>query len=163
MEPMTRTNLLGSNGIVTLDLNPVFAKQEGAVGMWDTAHADATVVHRLTELPWPFADETFDRIFCFHRIERVPPWQVLDVLNECWRILRANGALVLSVAYAGSPACRQDPTFVKGWTEHTAKYFAYTEPAWKAYQPNPWTIEANAWSENQDIQAVLRKLVLPPA
>ena len=161
--PYLRKDLLGSNGIVTLDLNPLFARQEGAVGMWDTAREGVQVAHILTVTPWPFADDLFDRIFCFHRIERVPPWQIVAVMDECWRVLRPKGALILSVAYAGSGSCRQDPTFVKGWTENTAKYFAYTEPAWQIYQPKPWTIEANAWNESQNLEIVLRKLVLPPA
>jgi SAM-dependent methyltransferase len=158
-----RKDLLESNGIVTLDLNPVFAKQEGAVSMWDTPREGEGIIHAITDYPWPFVAEVFDRVFCFHRIERVPPWEVMSVMNECWRVLRPKGALILSVAYAGSPSCRQDPTFVKGWTENTAKYFAYTEPAWQIYKPSPWTIEANAWNETQNLEIVLRKLVLPPA
>jgi SAM-dependent methyltransferase len=52
----------------------------------DVAYLDAA-------RPFPFADQTFDYVYCEHMIEHIPWRRGLALLRECRRVLKPGGAL----------------------------------------------------------------------
>lgn len=59
-------------------------------------HPELDVIFDVTG-PFPFADYTFDTVFCCSVLEHVPePW---NALQEMWRVLRPKGVLILSVPF----------------------------------------------------------------
>jgi SAM-dependent methyltransferase len=68
-----------------------------------------TVGHDLNVLPWPWADESYDRIVARAVFEHLEI-DMLASLNECWRILRPGGLVYVKVAYWDSEIAHEDPT-----------------------------------------------------
>lgn len=50
----------------------------------------------ITKLPYPWAPETFHKVYLFHTIEHIPAEKHPGILVEIRRILRPNGHLVIS-------------------------------------------------------------------
>jgi predicted SAM-dependent methyltransferase len=51
----------------------------------------------LAEFPWPFEDNEFDGLLLSHYLEHTDAIEGLKVMQECRRILKPNGHLVVSV------------------------------------------------------------------
>ena len=49
----------------------------------------------VTKPPWPVDSESFDKVLAFHIIEHIEIEQVNSFLQECWRVLVMNGALIM--------------------------------------------------------------------
>lgn len=83
---------------------------QGAVNHDRVRHHDyVDVTHDLDVLPWPWSDESFDRIVALDVMEHLK----LDVqqwLDECWRILLPDGVLVLRLPAWDHPVSHRDPT-----------------------------------------------------
>jgi len=63
----------------------------------------------LNEMPWPWADNSFDLIVAravFEHLDR----DLVRSLNECWRILRTGGRLSIKLPYWQADAAYEDPT-----------------------------------------------------
>lgn len=45
--------------------------------------------------PLPYADSAVESIYAGHFLEHLPPWDVLPLLRECYRILTSSGTLTL--------------------------------------------------------------------
>ena len=83
---------------------------EGAVNHDRIKHRKyVDVAHDLNELPWPWADESFDRIVALAVLEHVEP-DLVATLDECWRILRKGGRVQLKLPYWNSEISHRDPT-----------------------------------------------------
>ena len=67
------------------------------------------VAHDLDFLPWPWADDSFDRIAALAVFEHLDIDLVL-ALNQCHRILRPGGELVLKLPLWDSERAHDDPT-----------------------------------------------------
>ena len=68
-----------------------------------------TVAHNLSQLPWPWEDNSFDRIVARAVLEHLDIDLIASV-NECWRILRPKGILYLKLPFWNSDLAHQDPT-----------------------------------------------------
>lgn len=68
-----------------------------------------TVGHDLNMLPWPWEDESFDRIVARAVFEHLDI-DLVASLDECWRILRPGGYVYLKLPYWHSDIAHQDPT-----------------------------------------------------
>lgn len=77
----------------TLDINPA---------------SKATVIHDLSEFPYPFEDNTFDYVVAEHVLEHLRP--VLPVLDELHRIIKPTGQLRIEVPHYTSFHYWTDPT-----------------------------------------------------
>jgi len=67
------------------------------------------VVWDLNDLPWPWADESFDMIVACAVLEHLRI-NLIESVNECWRILRKNGTLHMKLPYWNSANSYRDPT-----------------------------------------------------
>jgi SAM-dependent methyltransferase len=91
-----------------LDIGCGPRKIPGAVGMDLLPLPGVDVVADLAA-PWPFPDDAFDAITANHVLEHVP--DVVHVMNEAWRVLRAGGTLTARGPHFSSPELVwSDPT-----------------------------------------------------
>ena len=95
----------------------------------------------LNDLPWPWADESFDQIAAIAVLEHLRI-NLIESVNECWRILRPNGVLVMKLPHWNHEHTYMDPThywrFSVGTptifdpeTEYGNAYAFYTERKWR--------------------------------
>lgn len=119
---------------------------EGAVNHDLVKHRpEITVVHDLNELPWPWPDNSFDLIVARAVLEHIAP-DLLQSLNECWRILAPVGTIHIKVPYWKADAAHEDPThrwlFTLGSfdlfdpdTKRGREYAFYSDRKWKIIRP----------------------------
>lgn len=55
------------------------------------------VVHNLEKLPYPFENDSADKIYMSHSLEHISMSVVPEVLKECHRILKKDGRLEIIV------------------------------------------------------------------
>lgn len=67
------------------------------------------VAHDLNVLPWPWPDETFDKVIARAVLEHLDI-DLVTSLNECWRLLKPGGIVYLKLPYWDSDIAHQDPT-----------------------------------------------------
>lgn len=67
------------------------------------------IAHDLNELPWPWAEGSFDLIVALAVLEHLVP-DLVVTLDECWRILRPGGKVQLKLPYWNSEISHRDPT-----------------------------------------------------
>lgn len=68
-------------------------KQDGWTGV--DAYGDPDILHDLNVLPWPFDDNSVDKIFARHVFEHLENWW--GAFSECGRILKPKGELEIRV------------------------------------------------------------------
>lgn len=104
----------------SLDLACGPTKALGAVGIDSNARVNPDVLHDLDSFPYPFADDSFDRIVCYNGIEHLA--QPLEVLKEVARIA-VNGAEVeIATPHFTSPDAYTDPTHRHALTSRSFDY-----------------------------------------
>ena len=93
-------------------------------------------MHDLNKFPYPFPDNYADYILMEHVLEHLD--DVVEVMNECWRILKKEGLLEVIVPYYKSKNAFTDPTHKHFFTEKSMMYFTeeypldfYTVKKWK--------------------------------
>ncbi len=65
--------------------------------------------HDLNVLPWPWPDSSFDRIIAHSVFEHLDI-DLVQALDECWRILRPGGSLQVKVPHWQHDNAYADPT-----------------------------------------------------
>lgn len=68
-----------------------------------------TVAHDLNRIPWPWEDESFDRIVARAVFEHLNI-DLVQSLDECWRLLRKGGSVYLKLPHWNSDIAHHDPT-----------------------------------------------------
>ena len=113
-----------------------------------TAHRrEIAAVWDLNNLPWPWADDSFGRIVAVSVLEHLR-LNLVESLDECWRILRPGGHIYLKVPHWQSDTSHQDPTHywyfsLKSFdqfdpeTERGKEYSFYTPRKWRLLAPPP--------------------------
>ena len=67
------------------------------------------IAHDLNVLPWPWPDESFDAIGASSVFEHLQI-NLVQALDECWRILRSKGTVRVKVPYWKHDNAYADPT-----------------------------------------------------
>ena len=118
-------------------------KADDSIGV-DFRKTDATdVVHDLSVFPWPFEDEQFDTAIAKDIIEHML-W-VVPFMDECWRIVKPGGKLLIRTTYFQYEQGYKDPThfhfftldsfdFFDPETDTGADYPHYSDRKWKVEQ-----------------------------
>lgn len=99
------------------------------------------VVWDLNQLPWPWADNSFDKIVAWAVLEHLDI-DVLASANEMWRILRPGGEAQIKLPYWKADAAYEDPThrwfatlgtldLLNPDTPRGVQYMFYTERKWR--------------------------------
>ena len=106
---------------------------------------EIAVVWDLNILPWPWPDNSFDLIVVRSVLEHLK-LNLVESLDECWRILRPKGQIFLKLPHWKSDVAYWDPTH--RWqfsvrsldqfdpdTKRGQEYGFYTEQKWKFLKP----------------------------
>lgn len=107
--------------------------------------AEIDVVHDLNVLPWPWADDSFDKIAALAVLEHLDR-DLITLLNECHRILRTGGLLVVKLPLWDAEGSYDDPThrwrytlrslnYVCPDTAFGRRYNFYTKCKWRYVKP----------------------------
>ena len=114
----------------------------GAVNHDRTKHREEIdVVWDLNDLPWPWADNSFDKINATAVLEHLR-LNLIESLNECWRILRPGGTIYLKLPHWKHDTSWMDPTHYWKYslrvlevfdpdTKFGKRYTFYTPYKWK--------------------------------
>ena len=104
-----------------LDLGCGKRKTLGAIGVDIGNDTDADVKHNLNLFPYPFSDNEFDFINCDNIMEHLD--DVIRVMEELWRIIKAGGTVKIVVPYFRSKWAFIDPTHKHFFTMDSFSYF----------------------------------------
>ncbi len=91
-----------------------------------TPFPDVEVVWDLENTPYPFPDDTFDKIIARHCLEHIS--DTVKVMNELWRIGKNGARVFIQVPYYSSYLAFQDPTHQRFFHENTFNYFTEKGP-----------------------------------
>lgn len=142
-EPVVDTEPAVVDGI-SLDLGCGINKHDGWTGMDARACNGVDIVHNVQDFPWPLDDNSCSRILMQNLYEHIEPKYRIQLIDECWRVMKPSGQLIVSSPYAGSVRAFQDPTHYTCPNEVTAKYFDPDYPYYYlVYSPRPWKIVKN--------------------
>jgi ubiquinone/menaquinone biosynthesis C-methylase UbiE len=94
-------------------------REEGEIGVDLNIGCNPTVQADCTQLP--FKDGSFLEIHAFHILEHVP--DIVSVMNECYRVLKNKGTMVIRVPEYPEPQALADPTHVRYFIPETFGYF----------------------------------------
>lgn len=108
------------------------------------------VAHDLNEIPWPWEDNTFDKILSWAVFEHLDI-DLLTAVNECWRIMRPGGKLKIKLPWYLSEEAYNDPTHRYAVGRGVFDIFDRSTKRGRDYKfyhdkfgrnPGPWKIES---------------------
>jgi len=108
-------------GKKVLDVGCGQRKLPGSVGIDIVEDSAADVIHDISQIPWPFEDNTFDVILIQHTLEHAD--DVLETLGEMHRIAKPGAHIIIQVPYFRSVDAFVDPTHAHFFTSHSLDYF----------------------------------------
>ncbi len=97
------------------------SKLKGAVGVDKLKMPAVDIVCDLDSVLWPFEDNSIDLIFAHNVLEHID--NIVDFLNEVWRIGRNGSRAVIAVPYFRSIDAFIDPTHKHFFTASSLDYF----------------------------------------
>jgi SAM-dependent methyltransferase len=103
---------------------------------------EIAVTWDLNTLPWPWADRSFELIVARAVLEHLRI-DLVQSLNECWRLLRPGGQLFIKLPYWQSDVSHQDPTHRWFFSLHSLDQFdpeTTRGRAYAFYTPRKWKI-----------------------
>jgi len=98
------------NGVTKLNLGCGHKGMAGFVNHDRICHANhVDIAYDLNDLPWPWDDESVDFIMASSVFEHLN-LDLVQTMDECWRILRPKGQLRVKVPYWQHDNAYADPT-----------------------------------------------------
>lgn len=120
-------------GVSTLNLGAGNRPLDGAVNHDRRKHrVEIDIAWDLNKLPWPWEDGEFDWVHAMSVLEHLDI-DLLQSIDECWRILVSGGRLRVRVPYWRHETCWRDPTHRRGYTMDTFDIFDPTTKAGREY------------------------------
>ena len=131
---------------------------ENAVNHDLTRHRpEISVTHDLNVLPWPWQDNEFDKIEAISVFEHLSI-TLIQALDECWRILRPGGRLVVKYPLWDGPTTHDDPTHRWYWSERALDFVddstRYGREA-DYYTDRRWHIVDRGVIKDRNVKAIL--------
>lgn len=149
------------DGLVKIDLGCGSNKMPGFIGVDYRKVAGVDVVQDLEEFPWVLPSECATLIVCGHVVEHINPakFGFIKFMDECWRILKYGGQMMISTPYAGSRGYWTDPTHCNPCTIETWAYFDPLHPlkVYDIYRPMPWSVEKATYQMDGNMEVLLQK------
>ena len=111
----------------------------------------------------PFKDDIFVEVRAFHILEHLPREQLIDTMNEWWRITKIGGAVDIEIPLAPSDLAWADPTHISFFVSGTWDYFLQGGPKEDhrlLYGIRPWKHLRKERMGNNDILGVTMEKVL---
>lgn len=104
-----------------LDVGCGINKYPGAIGLDHNPRSKADILAELDHFPWPLMDACFDEVRMIHVIEHVS--DVVRTVEECHRILKPGGVLVLETPHYTDFSSFCDPTHKWHLNSFSFRYF----------------------------------------
>ena len=123
-----------------LDLGCGENKVPNSIGLDNVQLPGVDVEHDLLDFPYPFDNESIDKIYLRHVIEHFTIENINLILDECNRLLRKDALLIITVPHVFSISAFIDPThrsyftFGSGqfWDENSSKaYYKESQMKWE--------------------------------
>jgi len=141
-----------SGGKKVLHLGCGNSKLQGAVGVDMLKVPAVDVVCNLDITPWPFEDDSVDLIFAHNVLEHVD--NIVEFLNEVWRVGKNNSRIVIAVPYFRSIDAFTDPTHKHFFTANSLDYFTEEGGSLSAYGYTDYKFEKigfwYGWPQDSD-------------
>ena len=124
----------------SLDLGCGENKVPNSIGLDNVQLPGVDIEHDLLNFPYPFENESIDKIYLRHVIEHFTIENIKLILDECNRLLRKDALLIITVPHVFSISAFIDPThrsyftFGSGqfWDENSSKaYYKESQMKWK--------------------------------
>lgn len=106
---------------VSIDIGAGMVRDEGWLTLDIAGNPD--IRHDLTQMPWPFEDESVDRLRCHHVLEHLAPQCKVPIFNEMWRVLKVGGTADIEVPVYPFVQAIADPTHLSYWHPESFDYF----------------------------------------
>jgi len=133
--------------VSTLQLGCGIRPIEGAINHDKEKHSDfVDIVWDLEVMPWIWGDEEFDKIIALDVMEHLRV-EVYEWLDECWRILKPDGLLVLRLPAWNHENSHIDPTHRRLFHQRTFEYWDKSKELYRNYgsftygKSNKWWIQ----------------------
>ena len=104
-----------------LDVGCGIRKQPGAIGIDHNAASGADVICDLDHNPYPFADDSFDRVVAIHVIEHLD--DVIAAMEEFHRLVRSGGSVRIETPDYSDFSSFCDPTHRHHLNSFSFRYF----------------------------------------
>jgi SAM-dependent methyltransferase len=105
----------------TLDVGCGIHKQPGAIGIDQNPATRADVLCDLDRPPYPFRDNSFDRLLAIHVIEHVA--DVMSTMEEFHRLVRPGGTMRIETPHYTDFSSFCDPTHRSHLNSFSFRYF----------------------------------------
>lgn len=143
---------------IKLDVGCGSNKQKGFIGLDIRKIPGVDIVQNAEIVPYPLPSECCTIVLASHLIEHMCPKNMINVVNEWWRIMRPGGQLWISMPYGTSFGYHQDPTHCASRNEATWSYFNPAHELYSIYQPKPWRIiKVEAWHHG-NMEVIMEKM-----
>ena len=143
---------------IRLDVGCGINKQKGFVGIDIVPHECVDIVHDLQVFPWPVPDDSCYQILLSHVWEHIEPKYRFQLMDELWRICKADGQVMIAAPYAGSWGDAAHPAHYSCPNNHTFTFFDPDYPLYNVTsykKPLPWKLIRNDYDMNQCVQVIL--------
>ncbi|MGD8499101.1 MAG: hypothetical protein PVJ86_00545 [Phycisphaerales bacterium] len=141
--PKSRRQIFEDAKGIKLDVGCGIFKQKGCVGIDIVKHPNVDIVHDIQKFPWPVPKDICTFILMSHIWEHIEPKYRFQLMDECWRICRHDGQLLIACPYAGSPLEAAHPAHYMCPNEATFQFFDPEYQLWHSCsykKPLPWKI-----------------------
>lgn len=156
-----------SDSVIKLDLGGGPHPQPGCINLDVRDLPTVDIVHDWEEYPWPLPDASVTLIIAGHVVEHVNPnkFGFIRWMDECWRVLKTGGQIMISTPFAGSAGYFSDPTHVNPCTNRTWEFFDPLKPSRLFFQycPKPWEIKNLYWQVDGNMEVLLAKRRMDPS
>lgn len=131
--------------------------QAGFLGMDIRPLPEVAFIHDIESRPWPFPDNSVDRLLASHILEHIEPKHTIPTWDELWRVMKKTGQMLVSVPHGMSYGMFQDPTHNSFYVDMTFAYFCPEDPSnlYSIYQPKPWRMVKMNSYQFGNIEAVM--------
>jgi SAM-dependent methyltransferase len=97
-------------------------KNETVISIDFNKKFNPTKIHDLKKFPWPFKDNTFDKIYASHIIEHIP--DTVRVMEEIYRIAKPGAIVIIRVPHFSSRSAWVNPTHYRAFSIGSFDYFS---------------------------------------
>jgi hypothetical protein len=94
-----------------LDLGCGKHKTEGFIGVDSRHDSNADEIRDLTQYPWPWTGNSISEIVSNYYLSYLDGLERIAFMNECWRILKPQGKLVIKAAHESCLRAVADPLY----------------------------------------------------
>ncbi len=109
------------NHNVVVDLGCGNKKRPNTIGVDFNERTKADIIHNLNIFPYPFEGGSIDKIYIDNTLEHLD--EPLKVMEELYRIVKADGIVKVIVPYFRSAAAFIDPTHKHFFTVESFSYY----------------------------------------